>query len=330
MILTITTARAKQAFRNITRMANCSNSIDKLDCLRRLSFEAYNDTLTAYAGTAQGTEDYYQVTFGPLVDHDIVVRPALDQLLCGDFVRVPYILGDNSDEGTDFVPMGLNTDAQFLSFFKGYGLSNATLHDLARLYPDNPRQDIPASHPRRFNRTIGLQFKRAATLEMDLAFKAPRRLAAQAWLNHTKAPLYTYRFNTIPNGIPDVFSVTHFQEVSFVFHNIHGQGYPDMDPPYFGADPFAGKGKKYKHLSNVMSRMWAHFVATGNPNFGTSQVKNLGVPQWPLYSDGLKDIVFDAERGSHVEVDDYRKEGIDYLIERYKQGGYPWGQHDES
>lgn len=212
-------------------------------------------------------EDYYKIYFGPLIDNDIIARSRNAQLIDGSFVKVPYILGVNSDDGTDFPPFGINDDSDFTTFFSGFGIPDDTLSQIETLYPDSPDTDIPLSFPGRFNDTIGLQFKRSATLIGDLIFHAPKRLASQQWVKHTYSPLYSYRFNAIPNGIPDYFAVTHFQEVSFVFHNVRGVGYPDIDPPYFGPDPFANRPKSFVQLSTLMSRMWASFISDGNPNF---------------------------------------------------------------
>ena len=266
---------AEQVYQNVTAALGCANSTDKLACLRLVPTSEFN----AVVNNSADTEDYYDLYYGPLIDNDIVARDSISQIEDGCFVKVPYILGDNSDEGTDFVPFGLNTDEDLIEYLAGYNLSNSTISDLLILYPQNSSSLIPASHPAQFNSTIGIQFKRAATLLTDLAFKGPRRLAAKSWLNHTTpfpnnnitspvAPLYTYRFSTIPNGIPSYLSVTHFQEVAFVFHNTQGQGYPDVDAPYFGADPFGdGVPQSYFDLADLMSRMWVSFVHDGDPNY---------------------------------------------------------------
>jgi carboxylesterase type B len=253
---------AEEVYKNITEAVNCSTVIDKLACLRLVSTKLLNNTL--FSITA---EDDYQIYFGPLIDGDFIARRGNDQLMDGSFVKVPYILGDNSDDGTDFTPQGINTDDDFITFYRGYGIDNTTLSELVDLYPNDPNNDIPLSAPGVFNDTIGLQFKRSATLIGDIGFKAPRRLAAQQWNKYTSIPLYSYRFNAIPNGIPDYYGVTHFQEVPFVFHNVHGYGFPNIDPPYFGPDPFANRPQSFFDLATLMSRMWVSFINDRNPNF---------------------------------------------------------------
>ncbi len=331
---------AEVLYTNITTAAGCGSAVDKLACLRLLSTAELNNILEPIEG-----ESYYQIYFGPLQDGDIIARGGNAQLLDGSFVKVPYILGENSDDGTDFPPFGLNNDSDFINFFSGFDFDNTTMKELLVLYPNNPSQEIPLSSTGQFNSTIGLQFKRAATLIGDLFFKAPRRLAAQQWTKHTNVPLYSYRFNAIPNGIPDYFGVTHWQEVPFVFHNVHGYGFRNIDPPYFGPDPFANRPQSFTDLATLMSRMWATFIHDGNPNFpcgvywfcrGSNGITDSclateNATHWPPYrTTRPTNFVFDANRTSYLEDDTYRGREIEYLVQKYKSRTKPWRDHDMS
>lgn len=174
------------------------------------------------------------------------------------------------------MPFGLDSDDDFDEFWEGFGVDNETYTTLLDLYPADSKHNIPASHPGNFDNSTGTQFKRAATLFTDAVFVAPKRLSSRLWVNHTKhlanANLYTYRFDTIPHGIPDYFAVTHFQEVAFVMHNTVGQGFPDETPPYFGADPFEGEPDNYFELAAEMSRRWVGFVNSGVPDYAGSKL----------------------------------------------------------
>ncbi|KAI1082040.1 carboxylesterase family protein [Whalleya microplaca] len=329
-LLNPTIDTAEELWANITRDTGCAEAADRLDCLRGLSTEQLNATLAPIPG-----EDYYKLYFGPLTDGDIVARGATEQLLDGSYVKVPYILGECSDDGTDFTPLGLNTEADFSQYISAFGFDNATLEDLFRLYSDTPQASaeyIPVSAPYNFNETIGLQFKRTATLLGDLFFKAPRRLASQVWTaqnsadNRTQAPLYSFRFNAIPNGVPDYLAATHWTDVPFVFHDIAGDGFPGTgSPPYFSDPPFEDRPQSFADLSTLMSRMWVSFVADGDPNFEDAAVA------WPPYTvDKPAALVFDANVTSYVEVDTYRDGQLGYLVDRYTEGGGVWGVHDTS
>ncbi|MCJ1474853.1 hypothetical protein MMC13_003513 [Lambiella insularis] len=320
-LLNPTTSLAEVLYKNITAAAGCSNVTDRLACLRLLSTKDLDHILSPITG-----EDNYQIYFGPLVDGDIIARGGNAQLLNGAFVKVPFILGENSDDGTDFPPFGINNDTGFADFFSGFDLDQTTLNDLMKLYPNTPNDDIPLSAPGVFNETVGFQFKRAATLIGDMFFKSPRRLAAQQWNKHTNVSLYSYRFNAIPNGIPNYYGVTHWQEVPFVFHNIEGSGFPNIDPPYFGPDPFANRSQLFFDLATLMSRMWAAFIHDGNPNYFRD-----GTIQWPEYTlTNPTNFVFDANVTSYLEEDSYRSLPIQYLVHKYESRAGPFLAHDMS
>lgn len=116
---------------------------------------------------------------------------------------------------------------------------------------------------------------------------------------------YSYRFDTIPNGIPDIIGATHFQEVAFVFNNVEGLGY--------AANPFEDQPESYVALSKLMSEMWISFIADGDPN----NHNQTGIPIWPAYNgtDGsyAENFVFDGNATNYVEPDLFRAEGIAYM-----------------
>jgi carboxylesterase type B len=91
-------------YTNFTAAAGCSNATDTLQCLRDLPFAQLNAILnsTTFSGV-----------WSPQIDGDIIARHSSDQLAEGAFVRIPIIVGQNSDEGTSFAPKGLNTSEQF-------------------------------------------------------------------------------------------------------------------------------------------------------------------------------------------------------------------------
>ena len=86
---------------------------------------------------------------------------------------------------------------------------------------------------------------------------APRRLTSRI-LTGYNVPNWGYMFNVRPNGIPLSSGASHFTEVSFMFHNILGVGYP--------VSPFANTPQNYKHMSDLMSRYWVSFIVDGDPN----------------------------------------------------------------
>lgn len=59
------------------------------------------------------TQRQFNNRWMPAVDQDFIAKYTSIQLADGDFVQVPIISGANSDEGTAFSPVGINTTTDF-------------------------------------------------------------------------------------------------------------------------------------------------------------------------------------------------------------------------
>ena len=93
-----------QTYANITYQAGCYWTWNPLQCLRDLPFEKLNAIINQ-TGISDG--------WTPQVDNDIIVRQSSDQIRDGAFVRVPMIIGANTDEGSFFTPQGMNDTKAF-------------------------------------------------------------------------------------------------------------------------------------------------------------------------------------------------------------------------
>jgi hypothetical protein len=93
--------------------------------------------------------------------------------------------------------------------------------------------------------------------------------------------------------------------------NHNGDGY--------AVNPFSGPAaytEKAKALSVVMSSAWINFVVSQDPNGKEGRLgRDL---TWPVYdpsvADGVGEEIVWTLGGSHVGTDDYRKEGMEWLI----------------
>lgn len=291
---------AQTTFDNVTETVGCGNATDKLDCLRQQSYESLN---AAFNVTA--------LSFPSYPDGGIIPNSTYNAMLNGDFVKVPFLIGTNSDEGSGgFGALGINNDSDFRAYLTEQGFDEQSAMIIEAVYPDIPAIGIPATLTYVRNSTYGYQFKRASALGGDFAMTAGRRFINQQYTRYNTTN-YAYRFNTIPYPLTAEVGVAHFQEVAFVFDNTEGLGYAD--------NPFTDVPQSYYDLANLMSKMWASFIATGDPNGHGVE----GAPEWPEYMNGAggkpvsgmggygQDMVLQANgTGSYVEGDTYRAEGI--------------------
>ncbi|KAL4906169.1 hypothetical protein BDW74DRAFT_190229 [Aspergillus multicolor] len=285
------TQRSQASFEAIVSKVGCSNSWDKLQCLREVPFQTLNATYDTISGS-----------FAPTIDGDFIRTYGSQQLRTGHFVKVPIITGANSDEGASMSPMGINTTEDFRATLSGF-LPASFQDAILEAYPDDLSMNVVASlGDQRPAAPYGAQFRRSASFWGDYTFIASRRETARTWASHGVLA-YAYRFNAIPAGVPPEIGVGHYKEIGFMFNNLQGVGYrPDIMP-------FEGKGKNYVDLANFMSSTWVSFVYDLDPSEFKGRDK--GIPAWPQYDvHDPKDFVFDANVTSYVEADTYRAEGI--------------------
>ena len=295
-----------------TPCASTLSSGDSLSCLRALPFSIINKALNI--------STFGLTPFAPAIDGDLIATYPSSQLSSGAFVRVPLLIGTNSDEGTAFGsaywPNGLmvNSDDEFLSVLNSTNLipeTSKTAAIIQYLYPNIQALGIPSftTYPEVIEpnstaaNSVGLQYRRIAAYFGDIVVTAPRRASNIAWSTFN-VPSYAYRFDVTVNGVPAITGATHFEEVAFVFDNTAGAGY--------ATDPFAGTPISSLNLAKQMSRSWVAFITQLNPNMNGCR----GANQWPIYntsSGAGMDYVFTINGSSHAEEDTWRGEGIAFI-----------------
>ncbi|KAK7732035.1 hypothetical protein SLS57_001015 [Botryosphaeria dothidea] len=286
-------------YETVLSQTGCSNATDSLACLRSLSYDDLNAVINQTA----------LISWGPAIDYDFIQGKTSEQLIKGDFVQVPIIIGANSDEGQSFGPKGINTTEDFVKTLQSNGIPSNFTSTILQAYPDIPVEGIPGSPPLgflppdfRFGAPEGPQYRRSAAYYGDAYFVGNRRLTCERWAEHGLSA-YCFRFNAIPNGAT---AAAHFQEVAFVFYNLLGTGYNEP----ISSKPFENRGQNYADLAKFISSSWASFFHDLDPN-GYNLQGNATVAQWEPYDvNDPKDIVFHANVTSYVEPDTYRAAGM--------------------
>ncbi|KAF3402028.1 Lipase 1 [Penicillium rolfsii] len=295
----------------IVSAAGCSSATDTLACLRSIPAETlqgiFDNSSIVPVHTLTGLDG---PQFIPVIDGDFIEESATIQLRKGRFVKVPYLIGGNADEGTSFGVRGINTDAQFQEIVTNWGFNNATAETLQALYPDIPEIGIPATIVGRPSSQYGDQYKRVAAFQGDMDIHSSRRLASQIWSAYNVSA-YSYLFDVSTAG--SYSGANHGSEVPYVFHNLDGVGnIADVNSKEV---PLSSR----QRLSTLMSRMWVSFVTTLDPNIpGESSTK------WPVYDKSdPKIIFFDTNVTSlvYVNLDVYRAEGMKYISDRLESIG---------
>ncbi|EPS43629.1 hypothetical protein H072_2399 [Dactylellina haptotyla CBS 200.50] len=294
-------------YNTLVATVGCTSAPDTLVCLRQVPSDQM-------AAAIQAVDTQYPSWWQYHIDGDLIKERSSIALKRGRFVKVPIMVGDTTDEGTFFIVNGVNTTEDLVYSLKATmnpNLSDDTINEILKAYPDDPVVGSPGGSPERFPPPYGLQYKRASSIAGDYLLIAGRRLTARAWAERGQNA-YSWRFNTIPNGYLWEHGVTHVADQAFVFANFMGVGY---EQNYYDVEPPSRKAN-YIKTGLLMSRSLMSFVHDLTPN-------NHGVPgypRWPKFEkDDPKNFVFDGNTTSYVEPDTFRKAGINIFIHRAQE-----------
>lgn len=274
---------------NLTRTTGCWAASDQLSCLRSLSASAL---FAAHPSQV----------WNPMVDGDFLTAYPSTTMSEGKFIKVPLLIGANSDEGVSFSVHGLdNATAIFnsLMVWRSYALTPPSIRKLLELYPNDPANSPPYRDTS--NQTYpnyGLQWRRDAAIGGDIVMLAQRRKMCE-YYTRADQDVWSYRFDTPLWNASAPVSVPHFVNVVFSFQNISGALGPL--PQY----------QSYKDLSIGIGRAYVNFVREGDPNGGKAE--SGGLPNWPKYSLAEPTNMVLNSNGSFVEADTWRKEGIAFI-----------------
>ncbi|KAK4119197.1 alpha/beta-hydrolase [Parathielavia appendiculata] len=315
----------QETYDTLVRNTTCARKLGtraSLDCLRTLPLE---DLHRALNGTAANP-------WPPVLDGDFIADYPSKQLAEGRFPKVRVLIGANTDEGSAFntgngINGGgpINTDEEMQAAIasivgpkvkKTAGKTVEEIVDeLMSLYPNIQAVGVPSLDKwliiqagDAVAKTMGAQYRRAAALFGDFKMQYQRRRASLAFATQG-IPSWSFRFDVVLPGLPGYIGATHFQEVAFVFDNTRGDGY--------GENPFAKNTERLVALAKTMSTAWVNFITSQDPNGNGLDLQGGAV--WPVYNASIgggvgQNLVW-SDRGSYVEMDSWRAEGINYFIE---------------
>ncbi|TGO56317.1 hypothetical protein BCON_0079g00110 [Botryotinia convoluta] len=293
---------------NLTRATGCWTSTNKLACLRSLTSDQLWKAQVSQQWNPMAS---YTVDGDFLTDYPSSLTPQ------GKFIKVPLLIGANSDEGTSFGVSGLDNETAIFNNLLVYRASNAyalsppTARKLLELYPNDPANEPPHYIT---NATIfpskGLQWRRSAAIAGDLVMISGRRKLCEIYAAASQS-VYSYRFDTFLWNAAVTDGARHFVNVVFSFQNISGALGPL--PQY----------QSYLDLSRNIGKAYISFVNYHDPNVlsnsSLSTISNSttsvspNLPYWPLYNkDAPKNMVLNSNK-TFIEDDTWRKEGIDFI-----------------
>ena len=208
---------------------------------------------------------YAGFDFAPSIDGGIIPDSPHTLLQQGKFAKIPFISGNNQDEGTLFTPTYINSTVEVelaLSVLEPKTPNSTILGDILSLYPNDPSMGSPFGTG---NETFGLapEFKQLAAIIGDNGFQTNRRWFLDQSNSHGLTQTWSYLFNALTPGAEPYLGSYHGSEVAFVYGLVsEALNYTEADVA----------------LSQAMINYWLNFAYYTDPNGPGSNAT-----YWPAY-----------------------------------------------
>ncbi|KAI4952653.1 hypothetical protein J4E91_003125 [Alternaria rosae] len=277
--------KGQAIYDRVVEAAGCASSADTLACLRTVPYTKFLNA----ANTVPGILGYFTVNLSYLPRPDGSALSASPDALvkAGKYAKVPFIVGDQEDEGTLFglFTSNLTTTKEVTTYLSTIFFQNASPAQVEQLVGSYQTITEDGSPFR-----TGLlnnfypQFKRVSAILGDVTFTLTRRLFLEVTGQVApEIPSWSY-LATYDFGTP-ILGTFHGSDILQVFNGIL---------PNNAAKTI--RGYYYSFIYNL------------DPNEGNSLM------DWPKWSEGKKLINFGANRNSYLD-DDFRGDTHEFLAQ---------------
>ena len=276
--------KGQAVYDTVVDSAGCSSATDTLACLREVDYE----TLLNATNSVCGLLSYCSVALSYLPRPDGTALTQSPEVLVesGKYAPVPFIVGDQEDEGTLFAlfQSNITTIDELVEYFTTYYFFDATqqqIQDLVATYPDITTDGSPF-------RTGDLnnwypQFKRLAAILGDLTFTLTRR-----------------GFLTVANSVkPEVPSWSYLSSYDYgtpILGTFHGS---DLLQVFFGILP--------NYASAAFHAYYISFVNSLDPNNANSYTN------WPQWNESNQLLNMYPTYSTFI-IDDFRSAPYNYAL----------------
>lgn len=276
--------KGQVVYDKVVSVAGCSSASDTLECLRGVDYA----TLLNATNSVRGILSYASLALSYLPRPDGTALTESPEILAqsGRYAKVPFIVGDQEDEGTLFAlfQSNITTIDQLVTYFSEYYFNNAntsTLEALIATYPDTTTYGSPFRTGILYNWYP--QFKRIAAILGDLTFTLTRR----AFLNVAKS------VNPTVSTWSYLSSYDYGTPVLGTFHA------SDLLQVFFGVVP--------NYASTAFASYYINFANNLDPNNGTN------VANWPEW--GSSNTLLNMYPLFSTEIsDDFRPEPYNFIV----------------
>jgi carboxylesterase type B len=282
--------KGQVVYDTVVEAAGCKGNADTLACLRSVPYQTYLNAANSVPGLLSHTS--VALSYLPRPDGVFLTQSPDVLVLNGKYAKVPFIVGDQEDEGTLFALFQsyIKTPADMVKYLTTVFFHHSTDAQMSELIQTYPIGLLDGSPFRTgiFNNWYP-EFKRLAAILGDLTFTLSRRVMLLGT-------------STIAPDVPSWSYLSSYDYGTPVMGTFHGS---DLIQVFFGIYPnYAAASFRAYYLS---------FVATMDPNNGTDPKYR----KWPQWKDGNQ-LLNTYATYSQLIKDDFRSKTYDFIVKNIK------------
>ncbi|KAK8016191.1 Alpha/Beta hydrolase protein [Apiospora rasikravindrae] len=282
----LTVEQSQYQYDDFTHRLGCahghkSNFTSSLACLRSKTaaqLQAKNHNIP-YPG-ASGPPLYM---WNPVVDGDLLRDVTYNSYAQGNFVKVPMLIGDDTNGGTVFTPRNTSSLRQSDVFLHNQFpyLRPDQLRTINMLYP-NSNASCPAA---------GCYWRQVSDAYGDMRYMCPGLYISSELEHRGVRGTWNYRYDVRdPAQVKEGLGVPHVVEVSAIFGPQNGTG---------GAPASYLPGGINAHVVPVIQGYWTSFIRSLDPN----KYRYSGSARWdPWTESGQQRLLFQTEGVTSMET----------------------------
>lgn len=272
--------KGQAIYNKVVSAAGCSKATDTLACLRSVDYTTFLNA----ANSVPGILSYNTVSLSYLPRPDGTALPASPDVLVtsGKYAKVPFIVGDQEDEGTLFglFTSNLSTTADVTKYLSSVFFPAAPASAVSGLVATYQTVTDDGSPFRTWLLNSWYpQFKRVSAILGDITFTLTRRIFLD--VASPSVPCWSY-LSTYDYGTP-VLGTFHGSDLLQVFYGI-------LD----------------NNAANSIRGYYLSFVYHLDPNTDS------GLDNWPQWSKAKQLMTFGANSNS-LQTDDFRDDSYQFL-----------------
>lgn len=277
--------KGQAVFDQVVQVSGCSGASDALECLRALDYTDFLNAVNSFPTIT--SYNSVSLPYLPRPDGKVLTDSPENLVSNNKYASVPFIIGDQEDEGTIFslYQNNITTTEQIVDYLQNLFFFDATrtqLEELVATYPNITTDGSPF-------RTGDMnnwypQYKRIAALLGDITFTISRRA-------------FLTRASKVKPNVPSWSYLSSYDYGTAILGTFHGS---DIFQVFYGTPT--------NYASASFQTYYLSFIYDQDPNSRAGLFMH-----WPQWSENQNLIQCFADYGALL-ADDFRSDTFDFIM----------------